>query len=278
MKHEVIPQQKPFLIEHVKRTASFSMSKDHSHDSYEIYYMSSGERFYFIKDRTYHVRQGDLVLIEPLVLHRTTEAYSPNHERVLINFKKTFVGGILVDMDFDPLGMFGAFPLLRLDGKEQTQVSHMLDKMLRENKLAAPESHGLLKVQLAELLVFIHRCTKSAAAKQPEFPNTLHQKVSDIVKYINEHYAEPLSLRDLADRFHMSPFYLSRIYKEVTGFTFVEYVNQVRIKEAQKLLRTTSLNITAITEKVGYESSTHFGRVFKAITGIAPLQYRKLNL
>ncbi|TBL80029.1 AraC family transcriptional regulator [Paenibacillus thalictri] len=253
------------------------MTNNHAHDSYEIYYMCSGERFYFIKDRTYHVRPGDLVLIEPNVLHRTTEAYSSNHERILINFKTEFAENFIQDRHGELTELFGSYPLLRLGSKEQMQIAAMLDKMLLEYKLDDEDSPQYIRIMLAELLLVTRRYARLTTVKQPEYPNTLHQRVSDIAKFINEHYHEPISLKLLADRFHMSQFYLSRIYKEVTGFTFVDYVNQVRIKESQKLLKSTKFNITAITEKVGFENSTHFGRVFKTITGVAPLQYRKLH-
>ncbi|PEE73423.1 hypothetical protein COM81_28730 [Priestia megaterium] len=111
-----------------------------------------------------------------------------------------------------------------------------------------------------------------------EYHNSLHEKVSEIVRYINNHYMDLLTLHSLSKQFHISPYYLSRIYKKGTGFSFVEYLNQVRINEAQKLLKTTSLSVTSIAEKVGYENPTHFGRVFKKVTGISPLKYRKTFL
>jgi len=60
--------------------------------------------------------------------------------------------------------------------------------------------------------------------------------------------------------------------------SFIDYLNHVRILEAQKLLNETGMNITMVSEKVGFESSSHFGRVFKAISGISPTQYRKLRV
>jgi YesN/AraC family two-component response regulator len=84
-----------------------------------------------------------------------------------------------------------------------------------------------------------------------------------------------LSLQSLAEKFYVSPYYLSRFFKEVTGFTFVEYLNNVRVKEAKKLLESSSMKVNLIFKKVGFGSVTHFGRVFKSVTGYAPLHYRK---
>jgi len=62
----------------------------------------------------------------------------------------------------------------------------------------------------------------------------------------------------------------------ITGLNLNEYINSIIIKESQKLLLQTKLNIIHISEKVGYDSATHFGRVFKSFTGLSPLKYRKV--
>ncbi|NOU97130.1 helix-turn-helix domain-containing protein [Paenibacillus sp. LMG 31456] len=268
-----------FHLDHSIRTSPYNMTQNHSHDSYEIYYMRAGERFYFIKDRSYHVKRGDLVLIQPNVLHKTTESYSPNHERILINFKTAFMLRINSEIAPDLLQVFEEGPVLHPDARELIIIESIMDKMLREQKQGEPDTVGYIKLLLGELLLLINRHVRQTdrKSKTSDHPTTLHRKVSDMVKHINENFREPLSLKSLAEHFHISPFYLCRIYKEVTGFTVVEYVNQVRVQEAQMLLKTTRSSVTEITEKVGFESSTHFGRIFKSLCGMSPLQYRKLN-
>ncbi|TDF99177.1 helix-turn-helix transcriptional regulator [Paenibacillus piri] len=272
--------REPFHLNHSIRTDSFNMTQNHSHDSYEIYYMRSGERFYFIKDRSYHVKRGDLVLIPPNVLHKTTESGSPHHERILINFKESFVDGVNRVVAVDLLQAFEDGPVLHPDSRELITVESIMDKMLREQRQGEPDAEGYARLLLGELLLLIHRHVRQMdlRSKTIEHPTTLHRKVSDMVVHINNHFREPLSLKSLADHFHISPYYLCRIYKEVTGFTVVEYVNQLRIQEAQQLLKSTRSSVTEITEKVGFESSTHFGRIFKSLCGMSPLKYRKLNL
>jgi len=266
-----------FLLHHSIRTDSFNMKQNHAHDSYEIYYMRAGERFYFIKDRSYHVKKGDLVLIPPQVLHKTMEAGSPHHERILINFKEPFMKPIqqtLLDGLYDP---FEEWPILHPDARELMLIESILEKMLREQTHKSPGTEGYVRLLLGELLLTIHRHVQQSESKRKtnDHPTTLHRKVSDIVKYINEHFREPMSLKALSGHFHISPYYLCRIYKEVTGFGVIEYVNSLRVQEAKKLLKSSRLSVTDITEKVGFDSSTHFGRIFKAVCGMSPLQYRK---
>ena len=74
------------------------------------------------------------------------------------------------------------------------------------------------------------------------------------MRFINTHFAEPVRLEELAEQFEISPAYLSRMFKEITGFSLVEYVNLVRVQEAQRLLATTRLKVIVIAEQVGFGS------------------------
>ena len=71
------------------------------------------------------------------------------------------------------------------------------------------------------------------------------------------------------------PYYLSRLFRRVTGQSIVDYLNNRRIEAAQKLLETTELSISAIAEQTGFASAAHFRRVFREVMDISPLQYRK---
>lgn len=94
------------------------------------------------------------------------------------------------------------------------------------------------------------------------------------VKYINENYSKRLSLTDVSERMHMSPYHFSHGFKKFTGMSFIEYLTRIRIREAKKLLLTTDLNISAVSKRVGYDDPNYFGRVFKKIEGIPPSEFK----
>ena len=81
---------KNFEISYNRPHKATSMPDNHYHDNYEIYYLLSGERYYFIKDRTYHIDRGDIVLINMYDMHRTINFKTESYERILINFKINF--------------------------------------------------------------------------------------------------------------------------------------------------------------------------------------------
>ncbi|MNN63529.1 Bifunctional transcriptional activator/DNA repair enzyme AdaA [compost metagenome] len=127
-----------------------------------------------------------------------------------------------------------------------------------------------------ELLLFTARNFRRGS--QPEIePTPVQHKVSEIVRHINLHFGEPLELGDLARRFYISKSYLSRVFKEITGFGFAEYVNIVRVREAERLLRETDHSITVVSGLAGFDNFSHFGKMFKRLSGLTPRVYRRLN-
>lgn len=277
--NEFEKQDRSFFIEKSKFSGVLNMAKNHYHNAYEIYYLVEGERDYFIKDKTYHVTKGDLVLVDTFELHKTLDSGAPVFERILISFKRVFLRNILAEMqDIDLLSFFlQKIKVLSLNPDEQSFVHALLEKMLSESNTNSAESIIYLKLMLTELLIFISRKVKEKVREQAEPSNSKHGKASEIVAFINDNYQQNISLRSLSLTFHISSCYLSRMFKVVTGFSLIEYLNNVRTKEACKLLVNSRLNITQISEKIGYESITHFGRIFKSITGLSPLKYRKYN-
>lgn len=93
-------------------------------------------------------------------------------------------------------------------------------------------------------------------------------------QYINEHVHEKIFLQDIADTLGISPNYLSQLFKKSMNVGVSEYINMQKIEESKKLLRETTLKIYEISERLGYESSFYFSKVFKKITGISPKEYR----
>ena len=95
-------------------------------------------------------------------------------------------------------------------------------------------------------------------------------------QFINDHYAEDLSLEQVAKAVNVSTFYFCKLFHRVTGVKFTEYLSSVRIEKAKDLLLNRNLRISEIAYQVGFQSLTHFNRVFKIILGRSPTTYRHL--
>jgi len=98
--------------------------------------------------------------------------------------------------------------------------------------------------------------------------------VSRAKEFIRQNQAEDLSLSKVAKAVNTSKFYFCKLFKKATGLNFTNYVSRVRVEKAKNLLLNPNLRISEIAYEVGFESLTHFNRVFKKITGESPTEYR----
>lgn len=252
----------------------------HYHDCYELYYLYSGERYYFIQDKTYHVTSGSFVLINPNEIHRTGNLGNFGYDRMLIHFSKELLEEYLaVDSSLNPYQTLEEkIHIITMEPQEQNLVEMLLHAMETEYKSNHQRENSYIKLTLLQLLLFLNHCKPgqqdAALTKLGNTQNTMFE----ILGYINNNYFENLTLESISARYYLSTFYFSRTFKEATGFHFVEYLNNVRIKESKKLLLNTGLSINEIATAVGFNSTTHFGRVFKQITGCSPSAYKKNEL
>ena len=132
-----------------------------------------------------------------------------------------------------------------------------------------PESPGM--IYLALILHYVEQECRSE--KQDIRPR--NETVEQICAYLAANYQQKFSLTDVAARFYLSPYYLSRLFRRVTGQSIVDFIHGRRIEAAQRLLESTDLNISAVAEQTGFASAAHFRRVFRETMGTGPLQYRK---
>lgn len=100
-------------------------------------------------------------------------------------------------------------------------------------------------------------------------------KIQMAIGYIQEHFAENLTVNVLAEHYGMSPNYFSSMFKKEMSRSAVNYITELRINQARELLYHSELSVVDISKKVGYEDSQYFFRVFKKYLGMTPLQYRE---
>ena len=102
--------------------------------------------------------------------------------------------------------------------------------------------------------------------------------IHGITRFLQEHLAEEISLSVLAEQFHLSAQYISQLFKSEIGVNFLAYLTNIRMEQAKKLLLTTPLSITEISERSGYRDYRVFTKAFKKSEGITPSQYRRTFL
>ena len=266
-------------ISRVVRDFKFTMSDVHIHyNDYEVYYLLEGERCYFIGTKIYHLKQGSLVFVRRNVIHKTALSREAHHDRILLEISRSYLESVFAITGELTLHDFFQDDciILSLESEEQNFITELLLALGRELGTKNSGFRLLAKSLVAELFIYAKRMenkTNPAASSRTDDPR--HRQIEQIACYIAENCCSPLSLNSIAEQFYMNKCYLSRIFKEITGFTVNGYLHARRIQKARALLVQDPMNISEISEAAGYENLTYFERVFKKHTGMSPLEYRK---
>ena len=266
-------------ISRVVRDFKFTMSDVHIHyNDYEVYYLLEGERCYFIGTKIYHLKQGSLVFIRRNVIHKTALSREAHHDRILLEISRSYLESVFAITGELTLHDFFQDDciILSLESEEQNFITELLLALGRELGTKNSGFRLLAKSLVAELFIYaktMENKTNPAASSRTDDPR--HRQIEQIACYIAENCCSPLSLNSIAEHFYMNKCYLSRIFKEDTGFTVNGYLHARRIQKARALLVQDPMNISEISEAAGYENLTYFERVFKKHTGMSPLEYRK---
>jgi len=241
---------------------------------YRIYYIMKGEVDYFIKDKCYRGREGDLVFVNTNTLSRNI--YNSASERILLKIDPAVMENLCSDIGNDDLiELFRNFnAVFHLRPKSKTRIEGILLNILDEFAADNIGDELMVKNLLTEFLIMLTREINSHIKEGTVNSEIVMTKAGDIVAYINANYMQELSLRHLSDKFFISPYYMIKVFKKYTGFTVTEYINHIRIQEAARLLGHREAKVSYVAEVTGFNNTTNFSRVFKKIMHISPAKYR----
>ena len=253
----------------------------HVHDELEIVYIKQGSLSLCINNTVSSVKANNLVVINRQVPHKF---FDSNHASfIVLQFKPTkiydskkiidirYLTPFLHTQNFSHIITQVSTPIL----KDITSVIDEIEVHIKEHDIAYDLLIESNLIRLLYLMYKAHffgdRITESV--KQTKNLN----QFSTLLKFIDSHYDELITLEQACTITKLDYHYFSRMFKEKTGKTFVEYLSFVRILNAQKLLTDTDEPIALIAKKVGIPNISYFNRKFKLQNGVSPSQYRKEN-
>lgn len=243
--------------------ADFSCTM-HAHNFYEIYCFLSGGAEYYVEGNCYKLQPGDIMVMRKGESHYPVIEPTLPYERIVLSFTCSSAAEhhpFMRIFNDRPLGRFNCFPSAMFP---DLHCVYYLDCI--KNSQSKYEEEAFFLPLLAELSQFF------PILKESKEKSSVHS-VAEIIQYINDHIALPLSLDHLSERFFISKSHLNRMFKKATGTTAWNYIVVKRLLMARSLL-SEGMVPTDVYLKCGFRDYTTFFRAYKKHFGSTPKEYK----
>ena len=253
----------------------------HYHPEFELLYVTQSTGIRFVGDSVAQFQPGDLVLVGPYLPHlwRNDPTYYQQNEAakvqtIVIKFTKDFVG-----RDFFRNPKFTALNSLLDRSKYGISFGLQIRKDLHQSLLELV--HKSEAEQVIKLLEILHHLSLSEDFEVLSSTDMRQNAMADsgrldaVLKYISDHYDNDIKLADVSQVACMTTNSFCRFFKKHTNKSFTQFLNEVRIRNASRLLVQEEASVSEISYTVGYKSITNFYRQFKLIMGSTPSEYRQ---
>lgn len=251
----------------------------HYHAQYELLYISQSNGIRFVGDSVSQFFPGDLVLVGPFLPHlwRNDASYYQDDtnkvKTIVLKFTKDFIGQ-------------GTF-----DNPEFSEINHLLEESKfgvcfgkNTSKRLHHELIGIIDLSPAEqsikLLDLLRRLSLTndrkvlSSTDMRQYTTENSHRIDKVLKYISDNYASEISLKDVSDVACLTTNSFCRFFKKMTNKSFTRFLNEVRVRNALRLLVQEQRSVSEACYMVGYTSITNFYRQFKQIMGNTPKSYQ----
>lgn len=263
-----------YIVKVENRDEIKNISYSHSHDFIEMSIVLSGNSTYEINGSLHRVKEGDILVFNPGMYHKEMLSQGEEVTELHIGFNHILLKGLPEDCILGEK----ATSILRLK-KYQNEFFHTCSEVLREQEKHDPISEIMLKALVVKLISIVLRETYFKnyirEVNRLSFESSEKSNVVDtIISYMQENYMKDISLDKLSKNMYLSPVYISKIFKEETGDSPINYLINIRLKKANELLENSRLSIKAIAKSVGYNDAYYFSKLFKKYYGYPPSKIR----
>ncbi|MEN6363409.1 MAG: AraC family transcriptional regulator [Bacteroidales bacterium] len=253
----------------------------HYHAQYELLYVSESTGIRFVGDNVSQFVPGELVLVGPYLPHLWRNDISYYNEEgtemvktIVIRFHKNFIGeGTFNNPEFSEISNlleqsnYGVSFGMKTSKKLSKELLQIVDMTPAEKSIKLLDI--LCRLSLAEDKIVL------SSTDMRQYTTDNSQRIDTVLKYISANYTSDISLKDVSDIACMTTNSFCRFFKKMTNKSFTEFLNEIRIRNAARLLVQEELSISEICEKVGYKSITNFYRQFVQIMNVTPKGYRQ---
>ncbi len=247
------------------KNVSDAAFKLHNHDEYEIYMFLGGDSYYVVEGKSYSLEPYDMIIIRRHEMHRIFHKSNMPYSRIVLMVKPEFFS----DNECEEYER----QFINAEGSTGNKIdadivrdSGLYDAFMRIKKYSdnyTAEDTPVVKSVVTEILYLIDRVTRFSS---DDIPNKM---LKDIIRFINTHYYDNLSIDDISANFYVSKYHLCRIFKAATGLTIHKYITQKRMTRVRELVSSGS-NITEAAMCSGFGNYSSFYRQYLKENNAAP--------
>jgi len=246
--------------------------KWHYHPEYELTYIVKGNGYRIVGNTYENYTDGDLVLLGPNLPHTWTgkAIENENFEAIVIQFSKEFIGAFL--------GFEEAEQIKTLFENSIRGISFEANSKWVESIKSLTELDGMDKIM--RLISVLHELSQTKYKLIA--PNTFHTivskkselRINEVCLFIQKNFNTAINLKQVASQIYLTESNFCKFFKKATGKTFSDYLNEIRINEASRLLLQTDKTISQISFECGFETLSYFNRVFLKKKNQTPSVFR----
>lgn len=266
MNNQLSPLHPLFAMEYVSYDNEYIMPGAHSHNSYELYILEHGGHNMLINDSIHYISKYDVVLFKPNVFHKSLK--KRNCSRTCVYFTERFLHTYFTEASLKVL--LGCFERDVISLSKEAFFQIKSNMMLLE-KESISDADNRIFVYVADILTIL---SKVKDEKVGTSLSSISENFTLMLSYINENYNKIKNIEEIAQQFYISKYYLCHLFKETTGLTLIQYINNIKIQNACHMLTHTNLTISQIGELCGFSSTMYFCKCFKQTIHMTPKEFR----
>jgi AraC-like DNA-binding protein/mannose-6-phosphate isomerase-like protein (cupin superfamily) len=254
------------------------------HDYFELVYCHSGDITFQVQERNLTIEEGDLFIIGSTLFHRALKNGHSRMQAVVVYFLPELIyrDGIIDEEAAEYLMPFynqdsSFMHVVPAETGIPSQALRWIEQIHNEMPASSTEARLAVKTYLRMILMLLRKYYKDAQTIKGAFVRRQRniERLRPLFGFIDQHFAEKISLRDASTVVGMSSSHFKRFFRQVTGQPFVTHLNRFRVAKAQSLLALTDKSIAEVSQEVGFCDQSYFGIVFRKFVHMPPLSYRQ---
>lgn len=257
------------------------MTSPHYHSVIEIIYILEGEFVITISDAKYTLGPGEMVLINAKEVHSVNILDYGIHRSFAVKFLPETIcsdSQSLMELKYiiPYIMSFSDFKTrYTKEEVENSNIKNCIDSIIKEDRERGYAYKFAIRIYISQLFLDLIRKVNIINPNDEEIKENIRKEFTNIFHYISEHYDEKITAVQIAKKFSLRQSDFSAHFKKITGKSFNEYLNYVRICKAKRMLISSEKNISEIAYSVGFENTSYFIKCFKTQMGITPAGFKQ---